>query len=197
MKLVIIAAGQGSRLRSAAGQINKTILEIGDRSLMEYLLANARICAVEGCVVVTGYHSQAIEEFLDGLDTDLQIETVHNPHWRQPNGISVLAARPFIGAGEDFLVTMSDHLYEPALLRAVLNSQLEDTIANVALDFNIDAIFDIDDGMKVAVDGDNRQTITAMSKTLQRYDAIDCGVFKCGYEFFNYLDQAAAAGRGS
>ena len=36
-----------------------------------------------------------------------------------------------------------------------------------------------------------------MSKDLQDYQAIDCGLFKCGYEFFDLLAETADAGEGS
>lgn len=197
MKLVIIAAGQGSRLRETTGEINKTLMTIGSKTIMEHVLANAGICGIDQAVVVTGYRHQAIEQFIDKLGSDVSLQAVYNPAWEQPNGISVLAARGAIDPGDDFLISMSDHIYEPALLRRIAESPLGNYVANVGLDFDIDNIFDIDDGMKVSVDPATPTTITAMSKTLPSYDAIDCGVFKCRYEFFDYLDRAAAVGKGS
>ncbi len=197
MKLVIIAAGEGSRIRSVSAEVNKTLLQVGGRRILDYLLENALLSGLDGCIVVTGYQSQVIDEYLAGLDLELELETVNNPHWQQPNGISVLAAKPLIEPGEDFLVSMSDHLYVPALLAKVKSSSLEYSVANVALDFNIDGIFDLDDGMKVSVDPANRRLITGMSKKLPRFDAIDCGVFKCRYEFFDVLYQAQKNYSGS
>ncbi|MEE9190038.1 MAG: sugar phosphate nucleotidyltransferase [Candidatus Neomarinimicrobiota bacterium] len=197
MKLVIIAAGQGSRLRQITGEINKTLMTIGSMSIMEHLLANASYCGITEVVIVIGYRHQAIKQFLESLRNDIPIQTVYNPAWKQPNGISVSAAREAIAHGDDFLISMSDHIYEPALLENVVESPMGNYVANVGLDFDIDNIFDIDDGMKVSVDPAAPTTITAMSKTLHKYDAIDCGVFKCRYEFFDYLAQAANAGNGS
>ena len=197
MKLVIIAAGEGSRIRSVSSAVNKTLLQVGGRRILDYLLENAILSGLDGCIVVTGYRSQAIEEYLAGLDMELELETVYNPQWQQPNGISVLAAKPLIEPGEDFLVSMSDHLYDPALLAKIQSSGLEHTVANVGLDFHIDGIFDLDDGMKVSVDPANRRLITGMSKKLSRYDAIDCGVFNCRYEFFDVLDEAQKNYSGS
>ncbi len=197
MKLVIIAAGMGSRLRETTGEINKTLITVGQMTLIEHLLTNAKSCGIDKVVVVTGYRHQAIEEFVGKMHGDFSIQTVYNPDWKQPNGISVLAAQVAIGQGEDFLISMSDHIYEPGLLRRIIECPLGNYVASVGLDFDIDNIFDIDDGMKVCVDPNTKTTITAMSKTLPEYDAIDCGVFKCRYEFFDYLDRAAAAGKGS
>jgi choline kinase len=71
---------------------------------------------------------------------------------------------------------------------------LEPYVARVALDYRVDEIFDIDDGMKVATGPDNNEELVAMSKTLPNYNAIDCGVFKCGYDFFAALEEAQEKG---
>ena len=65
----------------------------------------------------------------------------------------------------------------------------------LGLDFNINNIFDIDDGMKVEVDPLDNTKISSMSKSLLKYDAIDCGVFKLNYLFFNYLSDANKVGK--
>ena len=190
MKLIIIAAGQGSRIKSISKGTPKTLLKINNQCIIDYLLDNCIKANIHDCVVVTGYRNDLIEEYLSGLSLDINIEFVHNPDWRKPNGISVLAAKTAIPPGADFLISMSDHIYGTDLLQKVINSSLEQTTANVGLDFNIESIFDIDDGMKVKVDDRDRKIITAMSKTLTTYDAIDCGVFKCRYDFLEVLERA-------
>ena len=92
---------------------------------------------------------------------------------------------------------MSDHFYGPDLLEQVMKINLGDNTACVALDFNKDDIFDIDDGMKITVEKNNKEKITKMSKTLDNFDAIDCGVFKFKYSFFSTLDNARKSGKSS
>jgi len=43
--------------------------------------------------------------------------------------------------------------------------------------------------MKLKIDKESN-LIRAMSKNLFEYDAIDCGIFKCRYTFFDYLNKA-------
>ena len=75
------------------------------------------------------------------------------------------------------------------MLNKVNDSSLETTIVNVGIDYNLERIHDINDAMKVkAKSGHN--LITSMSKELTDYDAVDCGVFKCRYEFFSILESA-------
>ncbi|MFC1546935.1 sugar phosphate nucleotidyltransferase [Candidatus Neomarinimicrobiota bacterium] len=196
-KLVIIAAGEGSRIRSVSKAIPKTLLEIGGKQILDHLLDNCLQVGITQCVIVTGYRAQDITDFLKTRDRGLELETVQNPDWKSPNGISVLKAKSHIPKGDDFLISMSDHLYGPALLDLVLQSSLAERVANVGLDFNPDQIFDLDDGMKVSVDPSDREIVTGMSKELASYQAIDCGLFRCRYEFFDALEEARERGKCS
>ena len=197
MKLVIIAAGQGKRIRSITAESPKTLLKINGRTLLETLFENCLHVGISDVVVVTGYQSKEIEDFIHNLQMDLNIQTVYNPDWNLENGLSILAAKDTISAHETFIVSMSDHFYGPDLLEQVMKINLANNTACVALDFNKDDIFDIDDGMKITVEKNNKEKITGMSKTLDYFDAIDCGVFKFKYSFFKTLDNARRSGKFS
>ena len=190
MKVVIIAAGQGSRLRSQTANSPKTLLNINGNPLIYKLLKNCILPEISGVIIVTGYQHQIIEDYITNVDLDINIETVYNPNWKLENGLSILSAKDTIPSNENFIVSMSDHYYGPELLEMVVKTSLNDNIASVGLDFNINNIFDIDDGMKVKIDPLDNTKILAMSKSLRKYDAIDCGVFKLDYLFFNYLSDA-------
>ena len=196
--MVIIAAGQGSRLRSVSNEINKTLLPVNGVRLIDVLLTNAVNNGIRDVVMVIGYQSDKLKSALEDHDHNLNLEFIYNPDWHLSNGVSVHAAKKAIPEGEDFLISMSDHYYTEKLLKHVIDSRLEDFTAIVGLDFRINDIFDIDDGMKVKVKGNSSiYRIIGMEKTLPKYDAIDCGVFKCRYDFFNILERARLEKQGS
>ena len=87
------------------------------------------------------------------------------------------------------MISMSDHYYTSDILKIIKDKSDSNTIASVGADYKIDEIHDIDDGMKLKIDEDSN-LIRSMSKTLSKYNAIDCGIFKCKYEFFDYLKKA-------
>ena len=176
MKLIIIAAGQGIRIRSVTDGIPKTLLRLKGKSLLDRVLENAASVGIKEAVVVTGYRSPDLVSYIDNHKFEINVETVYNANWDKANGLSVLAAKSLIPNGEPFLISMSDHVYDAELLNN---------------------IFDIDDGMKVSVDKNTNTTITGMSKTLSEFDAIDCGVFKCNFSFFNALETANESGNCS
>ena len=195
MKVVIIAAGQGSRLKNQTANSPKTLLNINGNPIIYKLLENCILPEISGVIIVTGYQHQIIEDYITNVDLNINIETVYNPNWKLENGLSILSAKDAIPSGENFIVSMSDHYYGSDLLEIVVQSSLEDKIATVGLDFNINDIFDIDDGMKVEVDPVDNTKISSMSKSLLKYDAIDCGVFKLDYLFFDYLSDANKIGK--
>ena len=173
MKLIIIAAGQGSRIRSVTDGIPKTLLKLKGKSLLERVLENAVTVGIQEAVVVTGYRSTDLMSYIDNHKFEINIETVYNPDWDQANGLSVLAAKPLIPDGEPFMISMSDHIYDAELLKNIFQSSLDNYDALVGLDFRINNIYDIDDGMKVSVDNIRNTKIAGMSKTLPEFDAID------------------------
>jgi choline kinase len=65
---------------------------------------------------------------------------------------------------------------------------------NLAIDKKLDSIFDLNDAMKVRVQGDR---LVAIGKHLRDYDAIDTGLFVCPCKIFDYLERAKSRSRGS
>ena len=112
---------------------------------------------------------------------------IYNDEWNLENGISVLKAKSAIGNNDEFMISMSDHLYFADMMKEIKKSSLSNHVVNVGLDFNINDIFDIDDGMKVFAQPDT-MVVKSMSKRLKNYNAIDVGLFKCKYQFFSFLE---------
>ena len=119
MKLVIIAAGHGSRLRSVSHDMNKTLLTIHGKRLIDILLNNAVNCGFQDVVIITGYRNQVLMQALDNHTHNLKLTFIHNPDWKQPNGISVLAAKPAIPKEEEYMISMSDHFYSEKLMEKI------------------------------------------------------------------------------
>jgi choline kinase len=56
---------------------------------------------------------------------------------------------------DDFLLLMADHLFEPEMARVLLKQRLAPGEVILAVDPNIDRIFDLDDATKVRRDGNH------------------------------------------
>ena len=188
MKFVIIAAGRGSRLGAKTLNKPKTIIPIHNgNSTIDVLLHNCHLVGINDIIIITGYKKSQIKNYLKDKWGTLNIQFVYNEEWKLENGVSVLKAKNKIKENETFMISMSDHLYFSNLLKTLKESNLADRIVNVGVDMRIDSIFDIDDGMKVVINPKNF-LVKAMSKSLIKYNAIDVGLFKCKYSFFDYLE---------
>ena len=91
------------------------------------------------------------------------------------NGRSLLAAAPLIDG--PFHILMSDHLFDPEIMRSLRRVPLPAGSARLAVDSNLkNPYVDLDDVTKVLqVDG----LITEIGKTIPSYNVFDTGVFYC------------------
>lgn len=191
MKCLILAAGQGTRLRSVAA--SKPLARVGGMPLVEHVVRRAAEAGASGFVIVTGYEAEPVEAFLGDLAgrAGLSIETVRNAGWDRPNGLSVLAAEARLDG--EFILLMSDHLFDPAILRDMIAADRAGAALTLAADFAVDnPLLDLDDATKIALGEGGR--IARIGKTLERYDAIDTGIFIAGPALLDALRASLAAG---
>ena len=191
MKCLILAAGQGSRLRSVAEM--KPLALIAGMPLIQHVMQLARLGGASEFVVVTGYRSELLDEALQGAGewTGSKVTLVHNPEWRGNNGTSVLAAAAELDG--PFIILMSDHLFDPSMLRRLIDHADPEAALTLAVDLRIDnPELDLDDATKVQLGADGR--ILAIGKALDRYDAIDTGIFLATPALIDAIRGAIAAG---
>jgi len=191
VKCLIIAAGMGSRLRTLAP--SKPLAEVNGTPLIEHVLRAAQAGGATSFVVVTGYEAAGIERALPVLASSLgvTIETVHNGDWERPNGLSVLAAAEKLDG--PFVLLMSDHLFEPAILAGLIANHRPEAALTLAVDENLTSpILDVDDATKVDVGADGR--ILRIGKTIEGYTAIDTGIFLATPALLAAIRDAVSAG---
>src|SRR5688572_873766 len=136
MQCLIIAAGQGTRLRTIAP--SKPLAEVAGKPLIEHVVKAAAAGGATEFVVVTGYEPEPLEAFLGSLSerTGLSIEIVRNREWDRPNGISVLAAAPRLAS--EFILLMSDHLFDPEILRDMIAADRRGAALTLGADRAVD-----------------------------------------------------------
>jgi choline kinase len=122
----------------------------------------------------------------------VSVTWVENPDYHKSNGISALAAKDEIKS--NFLLLMADHLFEAETAKALCRQRLGQGEVILGVDPHIDRIFDLDDATKVQRQGDH---IVDIGKELQRYDALDTGMFLCSTALFDKLESATTNGNCS
>jgi myo-inositol-1-phosphate synthase len=191
---LIIAAGQGRRLRSVAA--SKPLAPLVGTPMIERVIDNAREGGVGRFVVVTGYEGDRLEQFLGELATRkaTPIDSVRNPAWRALNGISVLSAEERLQ--DRFVLLMCDHLFDPTILRDLLAQPLAQDELILAVDRRMDnRLVDRNDVTKVRVGADGR--IEAIGKQLDNFNAYDTGIFLASGSLLQAIAEDAESGGGS
>src|ERR1043166_781248 len=175
-------AGTGSRLRGSADTIAKPLIPIAGRPLISYAIDSFDRAGVTTLHAVVGPNGDELAAAVAPLlPPHMRFNPIANPNWQKQNGISLLTAAGKVNA--PFFLEMGDHLFESSILGELMAHADLDRL-NLAIDRKIDSIFDLDDAMKVRIEGD---LIVAIGKRLRDYNAIDTGIFLCPESVFDYL----------
>ena len=181
MKAIILAAGMASRLRPLTLTTPKSLLKVGERSLlqrsMDALIANG----VREFCIVTGYLHEMIEDFVKEQYADsIKVTFVYNKVYETTNNIySLWLARPF-AEGEEVLLLDSDLLYDPQIVTRVLAADAPNVLTLIRHELG-------EEEMKVVTDAQG--SIREISKTCNPADAAgeSLGIEKMGREYTRAL----------
>lgn len=184
---VLLAAGEGSRLRSVAA--SKPLCPVAGRPLIDHALAGLAAAGMTRAIVVLGYRGAEIARHLAARPQPLAIDLA----WSDPalpNGVSVLMAAPLVGQAPA-LLAMCDHLVDPALYARVAACG-----PGRGLTLGIDRRLghpwvDPLDATCVTTRGDR---IVAIGKGLAGHDAYDTGVFAIASRLIDALGRHRAPG---
>lgn len=181
MKAIILAAGMASRLRPLTLTTPKSLLKVGERSLlqrsMDALIANG----VKEFCVVTGYLHEMIEDFVRKQYADsIKVTFIYNKVYETTNNIySLWLACPF-AEGQEVLLLDSDLLYDPLIVTRVLASDAPNVLTLIRHELG-------EEEMKVVTD--ERGSIKEISKTCNPANAAgeSLGIEKMGVEYTKAL----------
>ncbi|HZW92783.1 MAG TPA: phosphocholine cytidylyltransferase family protein [Candidatus Eremiobacteraceae bacterium] len=189
---LILAAGNGTRIRAVSGGLPKPLVDFRGKPILEHVIRGAHEAGIDRFVIVVGYRSDLIRSWLESRSLGVSVTLVENPDYHKANGISALKARNEIQ--DNFLLLMADHIFEPENARALLQRPLASDEVILAVDPNIDRIFDLDDATKVRRNGEH---IVDIGKDIAHYDALDTGMFLCSPALFDRLESATKDGNCS
>jgi len=106
---LILAAGNGTRLRPVSAGLPKPLVQFRGRPILEHVILRARQAGIDEFVIVVGYRSDLIRCWLDNRCLgDVSVTLVENPDYHKNNGVSVLKAREEMD--EMFLLLMAERL---------------------------------------------------------------------------------------
>ena len=117
MKVLILAAGVGTRISRYLGDHPKSCVDVGGKPLIRRTIELFYRNNITDIAIVTGYQEKFIHEALRGFE----YTTYKNPFYKVTNSIaSMWFAKDFMDEDEDFLILNGDLFFEDEMLEKLL-----------------------------------------------------------------------------
>ncbi|GKT11851.1 MAG: L-glutamine-phosphate cytidylyltransferase [Thiomicrorhabdus sp.] len=120
MKVIILSAGQGTRLRPYTNDRPKCMVKLNGKPLLHRQLEVMKQCGIDSTDIslVGGYLQENIAA--------PGIRQYTNPRYAETNMVETLfSAEEFMKEDEDLIIAYGDIVYEPQVLNALLNTSGE------------------------------------------------------------------------
>jgi len=185
MKAVILAAGIGSRLRSITFKKPKCMVNVCGIPIIKYQIDTYLSAGIEEVIVVVGYKSQIVKEYLKSLDNN-RIRTVENIDYDTTNNMYSLYLAMLENDlfNYDFILSNGDVVFDHSIIQGLIQEKTKDMIASDKGSYN-------EESMKITVN--NEGFVTDISKSISKDAAYgnSIDVYKISKEtsskLFSYL----------
>jgi L-glutamine-phosphate cytidylyltransferase len=117
MKIIILAAGQGVRLRPLTDTKPKCMVEYNGKSIIDYLLETIKECSIDDISIVNGYKKEVLESHL----SNEKLSFYTNESYFKTNMVNTLFCAKE-AMNDDVIISYSDIIYKKEVLEKLLKS---------------------------------------------------------------------------
>lgn len=122
MKVIILAAGQGTRLRPLTDDRPKCMVEVNGRSIIERQLDTIRACGIQeqDITIICGY----CNDVLKNRFADTRLRFIVNEQYDSTNMVcSLMCARSLMKTEEDIIISYGDIIYGEDVFQKILAAE--------------------------------------------------------------------------
>ena len=171
---IILAAGVARRLAPLTDHTQKSLLQVGGRAILAWMLEALRAAGVQQAVIVVGHCADQVAALAAAPPPGLVVRTIHNPDYQMGSSLSLRCARDVVRSGPT-LIMDADVVFPTEFLRRLVACPAENA-------FLIDRGFaDTGEEVKFYTQGDR---VIALGKKVvpAAWDRVGEGIgfFKCG-----------------
>jgi len=191
MKAVVLAAGEGLRLRPFTSTRPKHMLPVGGTPLLEHTLLALKAAGIEDAAVLVGYLEDKIRDyFKDGSDLGLSLTYIRQKH---PSGTAnaVEMAEEYVN-GEDFIMVYGDLLLGSGVFSTILRRHEAAGAPTMAV---VPVANPRDFGVVTVKEG-FVENIIEKPKGQVESNLINAGIYVFSTEIFQYIKDTAKSSRG-
>ena len=174
VKAIILAAGVARRLAPLTDHTQKSLLPVGGRAILAWMLEALHAVGVSHIVIVVGHCADQVRALTVAARPGMTIECVDNPLYQKGSALSLLCARD-VFTREPTLIMDADVVFPREFLRRLLRSAADQA-------FLIDEGF-ADTGEEVKIYVRSGRVVALGKKVVPpAWDRVGEGIgfFKCG-----------------
>lgn len=197
LKVIVLAAGSGSRLRPLTDNAPKCMVDINGVKIIDHILSTINDANIKQIKIIGGYKFDVLRKYLNTYN----VELVENQKYATTNMVaSLFGALCNEDLTYDLIISYSDIIYNAQVLNLLVSSSYD---ISVVIDKDWKRLWKLrmnnplDDAETLKISSDNN--IIEIGKKAKTYDDIEgqyIGLIKisskilpCVYEYYNKMDK--------
>jgi len=182
MKAVILAAGEGRRLRPFTETMPKVMLPVANKPILEYVIEAVKNCGISEIVLVVGYRKEVIMDYFKDYK---QVKITYIKQNKQlGTGHALLQAKKQIN--EPFIVIAGDNIIDQKSISNLINDESKYSI--LIKEHTHPSKY----GVVFAEKGILKEIIEKPKEEVGKF--ISTGIYKLPNDFFNILEKLTSEG---
>ncbi len=124
MKALILIAGKSARMGNMTEGIHKTLLDVGGRPILEWMLRSLIAGKIHDVIFICGYMKDLIRSWVEDNFPMLNTTWIENPEYATTNtAYSVwLAGEKVLAADVDILLINGDVVFDSRVIRTIIDA---------------------------------------------------------------------------
>ncbi|HDO42252.1 MAG TPA: glucose-1-phosphate thymidylyltransferase [Candidatus Bathyarchaeota archaeon] len=189
---VILAAGEGRRLRPLTFTRPKHMIPVGGKPILEHLVNAVRAAGIKEILVVVGYKAETIKEYFgNGSEFGVSINYVDQ---KRILGTADAIASVKEHVNEDFLVVNGDLLSSSDAIKSVI--KMHEKVESIATLAAVKVEKPEQYGILKVKDGRLTDIIEKPSSKTPSSNLVNAGIYLFSIEIFDFIEQTKISKRG-
>ena len=191
-KIIIPAAGKGTRMLDLAKDMPKHLINVLDKPFLYYVLKNLQVAGFEKMILVVGHKAEKMQEFADQYKDEFAIQVVNQfdvmGKEKYGTAIPVLAAQKAVG-NDSFVCMYGDNLYSARDLSEIRECDDGFNYLNIIQSDTPEKY-----GVPILEDGVVKDFVEKPKEFISNWVTVGCYVFTS--EIFGACEQVEKSSRG-
>ncbi len=174
---IILAAGEGQRLKPFTKLMPKVMLPVADKPILQYIIEALAHDGIRHIVMVVGYRKEHVQDyFASGREFGVEIDYVTQP---QQLGTAHALRQAMDLTDDRFLVVAGDNIIEPDTIAPLVNAQSNTMLIRTQEDISKYGAVSVHDGLVREVIEKPAEKISSLANT---------GIYAFNREVFDFID---------